>query len=313
MHKTQKELRQLLPRIDVFVEMLDARVPGSSSNPLLRSIRADKPCLKLLHKADLADPVATDEWIDYLNAVPAQQARPTDINTPSSWQHLPADCHAAAAPFRTRARADAPLLCLISGVPNVGKSTLINALAGRRVARTGNEPAVTRALQRIDIGQGVVLCDTPGLLWGNLEHVNTGLRLAITSAIKDTVIDYAELGVALAAYLQQHYPERLQTRYHGFEQGLPAGDPHSSPVPAEVEILDIIGRQRGCLGAGGHVDLDKAGRALVGDFRNGQLGRITLESPAQVEQEQQEVIEQRETRQAEKDARKEQRRRKKKS
>jgi ribosome biogenesis GTPase A len=166
------------------------------------------------------------------------------------------------------------LHALIMGIPNVGKSTIINILAGRTIAKTGNEPAITKHQQRIDIGNGIILLDTPGLLWPNLENKNTGYRLATTGAIKDTAIDHESIALFAIEYLLQHYPDFLKDRFQLTET--PQG---------EQECLAAIGIKRGCLRSGGRVEMDKAAKILLSELRAGTLGRISLETPAMMEQE----------------------------
>ena len=163
---------------------------------------------------------------------------------------------------------------MIVGIPNVGKSTIINILAGRTIAKTGNEAAVTRQQQRIKISDDVVLFDTPGLLWGNINNEHSGYRLAITGAIKDTAFDSDEAAFYLAECLIKNYPGLLNERYQFAEC-----------PQTEIELIETIGRQRGCLRAGGRVEIDKACKILINEFRLGTLGAITLENPVDFEQE----------------------------
>jgi ribosome biogenesis GTPase A len=167
-----------------------------------------------------------------------------------------------------------PLHALITGIPNVGKSTIINILAGRTIAKTGDEPAVTKYQQRIDLGSGLVLFDTPGVLWGNIENQNSGYRLAATGAIKDTAFTHEDVASWVAEFLLRDYPELVKARYQ--LETLPEN---------ENVLLDIIGRKRGCLKSGGKIDLDKVSKILVSELRTATLGRITLETPEAVEVE----------------------------
>ena len=165
-----------------------------------------------------------------------------------------------------------PFHALITGIPNVGKSTLINILAGRTIAKTGNEPAVTKHQQRIDLGNGLVLFDTPGVLWGNIENQNSGYRLAATGAIKDTAFTHEDVASFIAEYLLHNYSELLTARFQ--IDVLPQTD---------IELLNLIGQKRGCLRSGGRIELDKVAKILVGELRSATLGRITMETPEQVE------------------------------
>jgi ribosome biogenesis GTPase A len=179
------------------------------------------------------------------------------------------------------------------GIPNVGKSTLINILAGRMIAKTGNEPAITKTQQRIAIGNGIILLDTPGLLWPNVENKNSGYRLATTGAIKDTAINHDPIAFFAAEYLLHHYPSYLKTRFQ------------LEPLPeTEQQLMDAIGKNRGCLRSGGRVDMDKVSKILLTELRAGMIGRISLETPAMMEQELAELAVIREEKAAKKKARK---------
>jgi ribosome biogenesis GTPase A len=195
-----------------------------------------------------------------------------------------------------------PIMAMIVGIPNVGKSTLINTLAGKPVAKTGNEPAVTKGQQRINIGDGVSLMDTPGVMWPNVENPNSGSRLAAIGSIKDTAMDYAEVGFFLAKYLTTAYPDLLKERY-GLEE----------ISPNIIELMDAIGKKRGCLGKGGVVDWDRTSRILLTDFRSGKIGLVTLETPEMMVQEKKQVVITSAAKAEKKASRKEARRAKRKS
>jgi ribosome biogenesis GTPase A len=173
------------------------------------------------------------------------------------------------------------MLVMVAGIPNVGKSTLINALAGRKIAKTGNEPAITKGQQRIKLGQGIMLLDTPGILWPKIENENSGYRLAASGAIKDTAMGIEDVAFYLADYLIKRYPVALRDRY----------DLTSVP-DTELELLELLGARRGCLSAGGRVDLEKASAILVNEFRAGMLGAITLETPDMILEEELVVVQQ---------------------
>lgn len=296
MHKAQKEIKAILSGIDIIIELLDARIPFSSQNPMLQQLRGNKPRVRLMHKADLADEQLTRTWQSYLQEDEKTQVRATSSSDTYWVQQIPQLCR-ELSPSRHETR---PIHALIVGIPNVGKSTVINLLAGRNVARTGDEPAVTRAQQRVKIGNGVVLCDTPGVLWPNLENRNSGFRLAVTGAIRNTALDSAEVATFAAQFLSENYPDRIQQRY--------TLDP---PYPDNgAQLLERIGRVRGALSRGSVVDLDRAGKLLLTDIRSAKLGRLTFETPDVMQVEQQQLEQLREQRAAEKERRRELRRKK---
>ncbi len=271
MHKAAKEIRQRLPAIDLVIEVLDARIPFSSENPMIHELRRDKPCIKVLAKSDLADPEKTSQWQAYMERERGVKTLAVTTDAPEKMRQLTT---LASRLAERRSDDPRPINALIMGIPNVGKSTLINTLAGRTVARTGNEPAVTKAQQRIELDDRLVLYDTPGMLWPNVENRNSGYRLAVTGAVKDTAMEYEDVAWFAAEFLLDAYPERLLERYELDE--LPG---------SENDLLDAIGRRRGCLMGGGHVDFDKASRLLLTDLRSGKLGPLTLETPQMMEKE----------------------------
>lgn len=265
MHKARKDISEIMPQVDVIIELIDARIPFSSENPLVPQLRGDKPCIKVLNKADLADPAITERWVTHLELEKGITALPlTQKNQDQIKQLLPM-CN-ELLPDRNLDIKGARALIL--GVPNVGKSTLINTLAGRQIARTGNIAGVTIAQQRIRLEHGVVLTDTPGFLWPKLNPPTCGYRLAITGAIKDTVYDYADIAMFAADYMLQAYPDVLKSRYGLTE--LPE---------TEIEFLEAIGAKRGCMRKGGHVDLNKIAEIFVVELRSGVLGPLSLETP----------------------------------
>lgn len=271
MHKAAKEVRQRLPSIDLIIEVLDARIPFSSENPMIHELRQGLPCIKVLSKSDLADPQMTAAWQAYLEQERGVKTLAISTQAADKMRQLIGLCVKMVPRRETNPK---PVNALIMGIPNVGKSTLINTLAGRVVAKTGNEPAVTKAQQRIELADGIVLFDTPGMLWPNVENRNSGYRLAVTGAIKDTAMEYEDVAWFAAEYLLQRYSERLQSRYE------------LDTLPdSENALLDAIGRRRGCLMGGGQVDFDKAARLLLMDLRGGKLGPVTLETPAMMTQE----------------------------
>jgi len=290
MHKARKEIREIMPQIDLIIEVLDARIPFSSENPLADSLRGDKPCIKVLNKSDLADPERTEEWVKYLEKSKGVKAIPTTSKQPGQIKNLLDLCR-QMLPHK----ADSELLVrtLIMGIPNVGKSTIINTLAGRMIAKVGNEPAVTKRQQKINLQNGIVLSDTPGFLWPKLEPESCGYRLAVTGAVKDTAIEYEDVASYAAEFLLTDYPEAVKERYQ--LDTLPASD---------YELMEIIGRKRGCLRPGGKINLHKVSEIILNELRDGTLGRLTLETPEMVEKEQVILAKEKEAKKAAKEARK---------
>lgn len=293
MHKASKEMRKIIPQVDLIIEILDARIPFSSENPMLADIRGDKPCIKVLSKSDLADPIMTQQWQDYLEQEKGVKTIALTTEQPDKMRDLLALCHKMVP---SKANGSDRVEAMIMGIPNVGKSTLINNLAGRMIAKTGNEPAVTKNQQRIKLDQGIVLLDTPGVLWPKLENRHGGYRLAITGAIKETAISNDDIAMYAVDYFRVFYPELLKARYQLDELS-----------DNELELLEMIGAKRGCLRAGGRVDLDRAAKIVLTEFRDITIGRITLETPEMMEQELIEMAEIR-AKKAEKEAARKQKR-----
>ncbi len=271
MHKARKEIEEVIPKIDVIIEVLDARIPFSSENPLISSLRGDKPCVKVLNKRDLADPELTQLWIEHFEKEQGVKAIAVTTSNHQEVHRIMELCR-KLAPHREAMGKN--IRTMIMGIPNVGKSTIINTLAGRSVAQTGNQPAVTRRQQRINLQNGIVLSDTPGILWPKVENPHSGFRLAATGAVKDTAMEYEDVAFYTVEYLAQAYPEQLKTRYQ-IDQ-LPESD---------LELMEEIGRRRGALRSGGRVDLHKASEILLHELRSGTLGQLTLERPEMITQE----------------------------
>ena len=259
MHKAQREIKEILPQIDVVIEVCDARLPFSSENPMITEIRGDKPLIKILNKSDLADPKVTEQWLSYLESQHNVKAIALTTESPSVAKTLP-NLIRKLAPNKDEAGKQ--INAVIMGIPNVGKSTLLNTLVGKAKAKVGNEPAVTKGQQRIRLDDGLYLYDTPGMLWPKIVNENSGYRLAITSAVKDTAFDHEEIACFAAEYLLAAYPERLKERYK--LDDLPEQD---------VELIEAIGRRRGCV---------KASEILINEIRDKTLGAITFETPEMV-------------------------------
>jgi ribosome biogenesis GTPase A len=271
MHKAQKEIKEVLPQVDLLIEVLDARIPYSSENPAIAAMRGDKPCIKVLSKTDLADPDATAQWQEHLERERGVKTFATTTEQPAKMKQILELCRKM---LPERDASVKSINTMIVGIPNVGKSTLINILAGRVIAKTGNEAAVTKTQQRINIGNGIMLMDTPGILWPKLENPNSGYRLAATGAVKDTAMEYDDVGFYTADYLIKNYPELLKDRFQ-----------LASVPDTEIEFLELAAARRGSLMAGGRVNLHKICEVLINELRSGKLGRITLETPVMVEQE----------------------------
>jgi ribosome biogenesis GTPase A len=277
MNKARNEIKEVMPQMDVIIEVLDARIPYSSENPMVGELRADKPVIKILNKADLADPEMTKAWMSYLEQEAGIKTLPLG-HEKAGEVHKIVDLCKKLVPHKVG--ADKQIKAMIMGIPNVGKSTLINHLAGRIVAKTGNEPAVTKTQQRIKIDEGIMLYDTPGMLWPKFENEHSGYRLAATAAVKDTALNYEEVASHTAEYLLAAYPELLKARYKLNE--LPELD---------WDFIIEAGRARGCLRSGNQVDTHKMSEILINELRDGTLGRITLETPEMREAEEEMVAE----------------------
>ncbi len=265
MHKARKKIVEAMPKVDLVIEVMDARLPFSSENPLVTELRGDRPCIKILNKSDLADPVVTKAWLDHLEQERGVKALAMTSEKPGQIRKISSICRQL---LPEKAQKEKRIRTMIMGIPNVGKSTLINILTGKVIAKVGNEPAVTKSQQKIYLDNGIVLSDTPGILWPKIEDENSGYRLAVTGAIKNTAIEYEDIALYAAGFLLESYPQRVVDRYKLKE--LPESD---------EQLLDIIGRKRGGLRPGGVIDLHKASEVLIHDLRSGALGRVSLECP----------------------------------
>ncbi|WP_340393976.1 ribosome biogenesis GTPase YlqF [Paenibacillus sp. FSL E2-0177] len=277
MTKARRQIEDKLKLIDVVIELLDSRLPLSSRNPMIDDILRDKPRLIILNKADLADPEITRKWLAYFKEQ-GHVAHPVDASTGTGVKEIPEQVKLLLKEKIDRqiARGMNPraMRALIVGIPNVGKSTLINRMAGKSIAATGDRPGVTKGQQWIKTGGNLELLDTPGILWPKFEDQDVGYRLAVTGAIKEEILNIEDIAFYAVKYLVKDYGSRFQERF-GIEK-LPEDLENPDEI---VAVMEAVGRKRGCLISGGHVDLEKASRALLHELRAGKLGRFTLETP----------------------------------
>jgi len=274
MHLTKKAITERIKDIDVVIEVLDARLPGSSANPLLAELTGHKPTLKVLNKQDVADPDRTPLWLDWYNAQPGTRAVALDASEAAPTRRLAEACQQLAPQRGGMAK---PMRVLICGVPNVGKSTLINSLSGKRQAKTGDEAGITKLEQRITLADDFYLWDTPGMLWPRISVAESGYNLAASGAVGRNAYDEELVALELLRRLQAQYAPLLEARY---KLGLPAGDVAQMH---DADLLDAIARKRGAVMSGGRVNLQKAAEIVLTDFRTAILGRITLETPEQMQ------------------------------
>lgn len=274
MKKAQRLIEENLKLVDVVIELLDARIPASSANPMLAEIIKGKPRLIALNKSDLADAASTKRWLAYFRAqgIPAVAI---DSVKGRGMKQLVAKAEELARPktdrFVKAGGRPRAARCMILGIPNVGKSSLINRLAGAVKAKAADKPGVTRAKQWIKIGAALDLLDTPGILWPKFEDQTVGLKLAFTGAINDEIYDREQVTALLLSVMRRDYPERLQERFK-FKGEMPEDG---------LALLETIGRKRGCLVKGGVVDLEKAQNIVLTEFRSGKLGLVTLDKVPQ--------------------------------
>ena len=271
MHLTKKAITERIKDIDVVIEVLDARLPGSSANPLLAELTGHKPTLKVLNKQDVADPERTALWVDWYNAQSATRAVGLDASDPAPARKLIDACHLLAP---NRGGMAKPMRVLICGVPNVGKSTLINTLTNKRQAKTGDEAGITKLEQRITVADDFYLWDTPGMLWPRITIEQSGYHLAASGAVGRNAYDEELVALELLRRLQQpQYAPLLEARY---KLGLDAG---ALAQMHDEELLEAIGRKRGAMLGGGRTNVQKTAEIVLTDFRTATLGRVTLELP----------------------------------
>ena len=267
MSLARKKAAETMEWVDVVIEVVDARLPEASSNPLIRTLREhrQRPALKLLNKADLADPAATRAWLDFYNQQKGIKAVALSCKKAADVARVTGYCQ-SIAPHRNDNTK--PLRRMIRGIPNVGKSTLMNALVKRRVAAVGDEPAVTKAQQSFDLGPGMTITDTPGLLWPKIQYESDGSMLAASHAIGTNAVMEEDVAAFLGDILLARYAKLLTARYGLALEGMDGPG-----------LIEAVARRRGCLIKGGGLDLEKAALILLDDYRSGTLGRISLETP----------------------------------
>ncbi len=275
MNKARRIIKDTMSDVDLVIEVMDARIPFSSENPMVAELRQHRPCIKILNKSDLADPEITKLWLAHFDKEQGVKAQALSVLDKSRTKNLPSLCRKL---LPGRGTAVKSIRVMIMGIPNVGKSTLINTLAGKTLAKVGDEPAVTKvvssAQHRILLEGNIVLSDTPGILWPKIENENSSYRLAVTGAIKNTAFDFEDIALFAADYLIDAYSERVVERYK-LKQCPESG----------INLLEEIGRRRGFLRAGGIIDLQRASEILIHEIRSGALGALSFETPEMIAEE----------------------------
>lgn len=275
MTKTRRRMEEDLKMVDAVCEIIDARIPISSRNPDIPDICGTKPRMVILNRIDMADPAMTKQWADHFKAQGLAVIQ-TDCKTRKGISDFsPALKKLLADKLRRYAekgQVGRPLKCMIVGIPNVGKSTFINQVAGRKGAKAENRPGVTRGAQWVTVDQGLLLLDTPGILWPKFDDPEVGMRLAYTGAVKDDILDVETLSCHLAELLWKHYPQAMQERYKIEDL---------APDAAGYEVLEAAGRKRGFLLSRGEIDTERMAKVLLEEYRNNKLGRFTLETPTE--------------------------------
>lgn len=272
MAKARRQVEEKLKLVDIVFELLDARLPLSSQNPMITAIMGKKPRLVLLTKSDLADPKINQQWLEYFAnhklpvlAIDAQSGKGVKKIYAAAEKSL----QVLFASREKKGIQSKRVRAMIIGIPNVGKSSLINRLAGRSATQTGNRPGVTKSQQWIRIGKTMELLDTPGILWPKFDQPEVGFRLAASGAIKETILPTADVALELIQFLLERYPKELQQRYK-----------LTSLENEALPCFEQIAQKRGCLQKGGILDMEKAAEIILHDFRLGRIGRISLETPA---------------------------------
>lgn len=270
MTKAKRQMQEDIKLIDLVIELVDARIPFSSRNPDIDELGKHKARLILMNKADLASQEQTRKWSEYFRKMGYYVVK-LDARNKAGLKGVSdvimEACKEKLERDRRRGIKNRPVRAMVVGIPNVGKSTFINTYAGKACAKTGNKPGVTKGKQWIRLNKNVELLDTPGILWPKFEDQKVGLLLALIGSIKDEILNIDELSLELIQILQEHYPGMLASRYELDEEGTP------------VFVLEQIARNRNCVQKGNELDYSKAASLVIDEFRNGRLGKITLEFP----------------------------------
>jgi len=280
MAKTRRMIGEQLKNVDAVCEILDARIPASSRNPDVDGLTAGKPRLVVLNRADLADRELTKTWAAYFREQ-GWAVLETDSKSGAGTAKFSAAVRSLLADrlrsYAEKGQAGRMVRVMVLGIPNVGKSTFINRVAGRKTAKAEDRPGVTRSKQWVPVDKGLELLDTPGILWPKLDDQAAALRLAFTGAVKDEILDTETLGCHLMAYLGERYSDTLLTAYK--LPALPEREAEENDVAYGYRLLEAAGRKRGFLVSGGEVDTERMAKILLDEFRSGKLGRFTLEAP----------------------------------
>ena len=280
MTKTRRMIAEQLKHVDAVCEILDARIPVSSRNPDVDELTAGKPRLVVLNRVDQADQASTQKWAAYFRSKGYAVLETNAKGGAGTKQFAAAVRELLADKLRAYAEkgmAGRVVRVMILGIPNVGKSTFINQVAGRKTAKTEDRPGVTRSKQWVPIDKGLELLDTPGILWPKFEDQSVGLNLAYTGAVKDDILDVETLGCHLMAYLGERYADALAAVYK--LPAVPAREKEENDVAYGYRLLEAAGKKRGFLISGGEVDTERMAKILLDEFRSGKLGRFTLELP----------------------------------
>ena len=278
MTKAKRMMQEDIKLVDLVIELVDARIPQSSSNPEIDKLAANKARIVLLNKSDLADPAGNKEWIRYFQE---KGAYVLEINSKTgaglkAIQGLVQEaCKEKIMRDRKRGIVNRPVRAMVAGIPNVGKSTFINSLAGKTAAKTGNKPGVTRGNQWIKIDKQLELLDTPGILWPKFDDEAIGMKLACVGSISDEVLNMQEIAYHLLSYGKANYNQLFEARYGAVPQ---PDDERDNEI---VLWMENIARQRGCLKRGAETDFDKVSAQITDDFRSGRIGKVSLEVPKQ--------------------------------